>query len=381
MLRATLLLAVLTIWTVAASDSKWDQAARDQVVAIHNEYRLNEGGCQMNKLEYDMELEAQAKKWALGCIFEHEHTDNGENLAFNTATDPESELIKSAHKAWFDEKLDYTRGQGSCSISCHYTQLVWDTTSKLGCYSTRCPALGSTSAKNAWYLVCFYQTKGNWMGEEPYQLTCDTPCRAGQTEEGGLCVGEVIVPCVDSNDYCENWAKTGECTNNPKYMEKTCRKACKICTSDDAEGGETGGAAGEQSGSDSGTGAGGETETVGTPEPGTPKPETPKPETPKPSTATGGDNTGGDGGDSIVCKDDHENCRAWAATSQCSFNPGYMLKKCRKSCSVCEGGDDAGPVGECLDQNGSCAMWAEHGHCKLNPGYMFIYCKKSCAVC
>ena len=28
---------------------------------------------------------------------------------------------------------------------------------------------------------------------------------------------------------CANWAKSGECWENPKFMLKKCRKSCKVC--------------------------------------------------------------------------------------------------------------------------------------------------------
>ncbi|KAK3754196.1 hypothetical protein RRG08_028161 [Elysia crispata] len=184
----------------------------------------------MNKLEYDMQLEAQARKWAMGCVFEHEMVKGrGENLAYNTATNPENQMITDAAKGWFDEKNDFSYGQYGCQYSCHYTQLVWHNTQKVGCYSHRCPVLGGSGARNAWYFVCFYTPMGNWMGEQPYEKSCDTPCHPGQTEEDGLCAGEAQEPCEDDNASCAGWAKRGECTNNPDYMLESCKKACNAC--------------------------------------------------------------------------------------------------------------------------------------------------------
>ncbi|KAK8652460.1 hypothetical protein V6N13_126492 [Hibiscus sabdariffa] len=42
--------------------------------------------------------------------------------------------------------------------------------------------------------------------------------------------------CVDENENCAVWAKTGECEKNPSYMVGTdaspgyCRKSCKVCS-------------------------------------------------------------------------------------------------------------------------------------------------------
>lgn len=37
--------------------------------------------------------------------------------------------------------------------------------------------------------------------------------------------------CQDTDKYCNYWAKNGECAKNPKYMNKYCPKACKVCRS------------------------------------------------------------------------------------------------------------------------------------------------------
>ncbi|GFO40018.1 cysteine-rich secretory protein lccl domain-containing 2 [Plakobranchus ocellatus] len=230
MARETILpLALLVACVVSAAQAEWDQADRDTILQLHNKYRKDEGGCQMNKLNYDSELEEQAKAWATGCVFEHEMIPGrGENLAYATDDEPDAKLITNSVDNWFGEKKDFSRGQENCDHSCHYTQLVWDTTSKVGCYAHRCAHL-ELGTDNAWYLVCFYTPAGNTWNVDPYQIHCDSPCRDGQTAEDGLCVGEAIIPCVDGNDYCEMWASTGECEKNPTYMKDTCRKSCKEC--------------------------------------------------------------------------------------------------------------------------------------------------------
>ena len=35
--------------------------------------------------------------------------------------------------------------------------------------------------------------------------------------------------CVDSNQHCASWAQKGECSSNPAYMLKSCRKSCNQC--------------------------------------------------------------------------------------------------------------------------------------------------------
>ncbi|KAK3787877.1 hypothetical protein RRG08_022170 [Elysia crispata] len=228
--ETVVILAACAIQVAMSGQSQWGKKARRAALKIHNNYRRKEGGCRVNRLQYDMGLEAQAKRWAQRCVFKHELIKGrGENLAFSTYQNPEIEMIKSSSKGWFDEKKDYRPGQRGCQMSCHYTQLVWHSTEKVGCYSHRCPYLGGTTARNAWYFVCFYTPMGNWVGEEPYQKSCATPCHPGQRKRGGLCVGKAKVPCKNKNASCDAWAKRGECSKNPNYMHENCKKACKKC--------------------------------------------------------------------------------------------------------------------------------------------------------
>ncbi|KAK6995144.1 tyrosinase-like protein tyr-3 [Biomphalaria glabrata] len=156
--------------------------------------------------------------------------------------------------------------------------MVWGSTSKVGCYSYRCPNLVN-AYRNAWYLVCFYTPKGNWNGEKPYDKTCKSKCREGQTEEKGLCVGEGKTGsvnqggedggCDDDQGGCAAWASNGQCQSNPNYMLKYCRKSCKVCVS------------------------------------------------------------------KTSCEDSNPGCADWAKRGECKYNPSYMEKNCKKSCHMC----------------------------------------------
>ncbi|KAH9491376.1 Cysteine-rich secretory protein LCCL domain-containing 2 [Bulinus truncatus] len=137
-----------------------------------------------------MELEAQAKKWAEKCVFKHEMKEGrGENLAWDSNQKPEK-LISGSSGRWFDEKKFTATGSTAVGhpVITHRL-MVWSSTSKVGCYTHRCPNLVN-AYRNAWYLVCFYTPKGNWNWRETIQNPCKTNCREGQTEEKGLCVGE-----------------------------------------------------------------------------------------------------------------------------------------------------------------------------------------------
>ena len=43
-------------------------------------------------------------------------------------------------------------------------------------------------------------------------------------------VDDPSAPCANHNDGCEDWAESGECEKNPKYMLRYCKMSCGKCT-------------------------------------------------------------------------------------------------------------------------------------------------------
>jgi uncharacterized protein YkwD len=112
-------------------------------------------------LTWSPKLEAVAQKWAdtlksKGCVFGHSGDQKyGENLAAGTsgALDPESTVAM-----WYDEIKLYKFPNGGFSMKTgHFTQLVWTTTSQVGCGKVTCNG-------NDIY-VCNYDPPGNWEGQ------------------------------------------------------------------------------------------------------------------------------------------------------------------------------------------------------------------------
>lgn len=79
---------------------------------------------------------------------------------------------------------------------------------------TRCKR--STTAQEG-----VYCTDGTWI---PGNLVCDGyyDCACECDEHG--CGG-----CDDYNANCSSWANSGECTNNPSYMNDECPYSCGLC--------------------------------------------------------------------------------------------------------------------------------------------------------
>ncbi len=132
------------------------------ITKAHNDLRKNAGS---PALKYSKDLEKAAKKWAEklqadGCGMVHSHGSvgkTGENLywasALKTATvrDGNGNWIwhnslkkvkeEEVVQAWYDEVQWYDYATDSCAkgqMCGHYTQVVWNTTTELGCAAMAC---------------------------------------------------------------------------------------------------------------------------------------------------------------------------------------------------------------------------------------------------
>jgi pathogenesis-related protein 1 len=95
-----------------------------------------------------------------GCTLKHDPaTKHGENLAKGRST-PEAAVA-----AWAEEEKDYDYSSNTCAdgkVCGHYTQVVWENTTEVGCQQYDCP----TDKQPV--LVCRFFPAGNFIGEKPY---------------------------------------------------------------------------------------------------------------------------------------------------------------------------------------------------------------------
>ncbi|KAI4786272.1 hypothetical protein KUCAC02_037228 [Chaenocephalus aceratus] len=166
---------------------------------------------------WDTELERTAEEWAETCLWEHGPASLLPQIGQNLGAHWGRHRPPTFHvQAWYDEVKDYSfpypqECDPYCPFRCsgpvctHYTQLVWATSSRIGCAVNTCYNMnvwGQIWAK-AVYLVCNYspskkmylmflrgcmtdrQAEGNWWGHSPYKH--GTPCSACPPSYGGGC--------------------------------------------------------------------------------------------------------------------------------------------------------------------------------------------------
>jgi glutaredoxin len=141
------------------------------ILERHNFFR-NEVGIQ--NLVWSNELAAYAQEWAnelaaRGCQMNHRPRDGkwkqryGENIYWAQGMNPTpSDVVNSwgEEKAYFDfEKLACKGEWYTCG---HYTQIIWENTTKVGCAFARCN-------NNQVIWVCNYNPPGNYIGQKPFR--------------------------------------------------------------------------------------------------------------------------------------------------------------------------------------------------------------------
>lgn len=170
--------AIFLAATLATSPAYAAGFDTEAFVVTHNKWRAEVGVSE--KLSYSPELEISAQTWADNlkktnrCKMRHSKGEGryGENIFWASAlewSDGRKELQQVSPKyvvdSWGSEKVDYDYTSNSCKpgkMCGHYTQVVWRTTTAVGCAVAVC----EDSQQQVW--VCQYQPAGNWVGNKPY---------------------------------------------------------------------------------------------------------------------------------------------------------------------------------------------------------------------
>ncbi|XP_058498876.1 R3H domain containing-like [Solea solea] len=143
----------------------------------------------MEHMLWDEGLAKSADSWASLCIWDHGPTQAmkymGQNLSI---TSGRYQSITDLIRTWYDERHHFSYpNRCTGSICSHYTQMVWASTSRVGCAVRKCSSVHvfGSSWREATLLVCNYSIKGNWAGEAPYKT--GRPCSVCPSSYGGSC--------------------------------------------------------------------------------------------------------------------------------------------------------------------------------------------------
>nr|XP_006825304.1 PREDICTED: peptidase inhibitor 16-like [Saccoglossus kowalevskii] len=192
---------------------------KNAMVDAHNDLRriVEPGASDMMKMYWDEELALLAQNWSSGCVFQHPTfpIDYGQNLATH------SDIVDAIY-AWYSEHVYYDYETASCDpgkVCGHYTQVwkhgyidtytqvVWATTSQVGCGTQDCGAKHVTT--------CNYRVAGNTPGQQPYQsgYPC-SQCTSPSWCEDKLCKSGPYNPdlhCCDGQECATNVTDGSTC--------------------------------------------------------------------------------------------------------------------------------------------------------------------------
>ena len=190
-----LLLCVAVLWSANCAQSQFSQAQKDLMLSDHNRYRAAAKACPpLKPLVWDENLAKVAQDYADTCNYRHNDAATrqvnitaggkgfwwvGENL-YITATTIQRIGTYVGHitRLWHDEINLYDIRSNQCALgqACgHYTQVVWDQTTSLGCGGKVC--LNGITKNDPWQsrypttfiVVCNYGPGGNINGRKPFQ--------------------------------------------------------------------------------------------------------------------------------------------------------------------------------------------------------------------
>ncbi|KAL8844154.1 MAG: hypothetical protein Q9176_001560 [Flavoplaca citrina] len=175
-----------------ASGETGTEGYKSAVLEHHNIHRANHS---VSALEWDDSLASYAEQVAKKCVYDHDRTPGGGGYGQNIAAGtPAKQVAKILTNAFYNNELELYPSFGSDSVDMsnfhawgHFSQMVWESTTKVGCYSYNChpegkleldcnPVTGQsylgktgcgTSGTGMYpvFTVCNYSPPGNFAGQ------------------------------------------------------------------------------------------------------------------------------------------------------------------------------------------------------------------------
>eukprot|EP00004_Rigifila_ramosa_P004328 TRINITY_DN1473_c1_g1_i1.p1 TRINITY_DN1473_c1_g1~~TRINITY_DN1473_c1_g1_i1.p1 ORF type:complete len:252 (+),score=50.90 TRINITY_DN1473_c1_g1_i1:3-758(+) len=179
------MLLVLSVFAsgAAAAATPFSSSEQTEIVNAHNVIRraVNPPAQTMPDLVWSSAIATDAQNWADQCNWSHSvPSGQGQNLY---ATSASSSTGSAAVNSWGGEKSSWVyapsgSGDSTGGVVGHYTQIIWATTTEVGCGRTVCPSGLTGWSPGRTIVVCNYRGPGNWVGEYPY---VEAPASMSQT--------------------------------------------------------------------------------------------------------------------------------------------------------------------------------------------------------
>ena len=155
MIKLFLILAFTLLNSIYAQERT---SFEEEILSKHNEFRKLH---KVVDLKWSNKLQTYTQEWANKLakenkMYHRSANEYGENIYWSMGR---AVLGADVTQAWYDEIKDYSYSSPGFSMKTgHFTQVVWATSTELGC--------GKAVAKNGGvYVVCNYNPPGNYQGE------------------------------------------------------------------------------------------------------------------------------------------------------------------------------------------------------------------------
>ncbi|XP_014890228.1 cysteine-rich venom protein isoform X2 [Poecilia latipinna] len=197
-----------------------------EIVNVHNAFRraVEPAAADMLMMTYSLELAASAQAWVDKCTLSHgpastrllDGYELGENLFYTSSPSSWTTVLT----AWHSEKSHYLYPNGSTNRRPigHYTQVVWNSSYKVGCGFALCP-------NNIYFYGCHYFRAGNFKRWPPYKV--GTSCASCPNN----CVDKLCTnPCPYINSFinCPRLKVLSGCSDPLVFA--WCPASCKCTT-------------------------------------------------------------------------------------------------------------------------------------------------------
>ncbi|KAF2645843.1 PR-1-like protein [Massarina eburnea CBS 473.64] len=194
----------------ASTEYTKDDVFKQAVLNVTNTYRKQHNA---TSLKWNDTLAGVAEKWSERCVFEHSGGPTGENLSSGYANASASIVV------WGNERTiyDFKKGEFSKATG-HFTQLVWKSTTSVGCGRTECNGKSGKKAPG-WFVVCEYYPHGNVIGSfiqnvqtqvsEDEQPDGASDPAVPTTTSGGANPSETAKECPQGGDCSGSWRVEG----------------------------------------------------------------------------------------------------------------------------------------------------------------------------
>jgi hypothetical protein len=163
--------------STCSGSNQLTNAEIQEILRVHNAARAE---VNVPPLKWNCKLADFAQTWVDRDVWEHSPFQDrqkiiagsyaGENLA--AAAFANANIANEGPMGWWQEKPFWNNATGTCQsgkVCGHYTQMVWRSTTEVGCgLNRKSSVMGDEWKQNSAYLACVYNPGGNYGGQKPF---------------------------------------------------------------------------------------------------------------------------------------------------------------------------------------------------------------------